>query len=232
MRLHAPESTPSGPLHVLRSSRPHPARGARVGLERSDGSVLEVLGRREPEIVEAGTTLGDMAVLDQARRFELRHRSPEVSRCRTTWSRHMRRPMFGCESCTRSASPRCDVYMESCLSVDFQQPRSLPRLLRRSLSSFPEEERSMLGQATGREKLCALPCQFARLPDCQIARLPDCQIARLPDARCMRPTQASSDKSHLHAESHRGKARCFTPRAVANIRKRPQSPCQTTAIEL
>lgn len=27
----------------------------------------QVLGRREPEVVEAGTTLGDMAVLDQAR---------------------------------------------------------------------------------------------------------------------------------------------------------------------
>lgn len=27
---------------------------------------LQVLGRKDPEIVEAGTTLGDMAVLDQA----------------------------------------------------------------------------------------------------------------------------------------------------------------------
>ena len=30
----------------------------------------QVLGRREPEVVEAGTTLGDMAVLDQAREDE------------------------------------------------------------------------------------------------------------------------------------------------------------------
>ena len=29
-------------------------------------SALQVLGRKDPEIVEAGTTLGDMAVLDQA----------------------------------------------------------------------------------------------------------------------------------------------------------------------
>ncbi|CAJ1371824.1 unnamed protein product [Effrenium voratum] len=67
---------------------------------------LEVLGRREPEIVEAGTTLGDMAVLDQV-----------------------------------------PHYVESAYAETHVWVRVLhKKLLRRSLSSFPEEERSMLGQ--------------------------------------------------------------------------------------
>lgn len=67
---------------------------------------LEVLGRRDPEIVEAGITLGDMAVLDQV-----------------------------------------PHYVETAYAETHVWVRALhKKLLRRSLSSFPEEERCMLGQ--------------------------------------------------------------------------------------
>lgn len=73
---------------------------------RSGRVRLEVLGRKEHEIVEAGTTLGDMAVLDQV-----------------------------------------PHYVESAYAETHVWVRALnKKLLRRSLSSFPEEERCMLGQ--------------------------------------------------------------------------------------
>ena len=59
----------------------------------------QVLGRKEHEVVEAGTTLGDMAVLDQAMLiFFLIAICPlqqSLERCRTMWSRLLPRPMFG-----------------------------------------------------------------------------------------------------------------------------------------
>ena len=64
-------------MYFIRSGRVRleaesPSRLAwRAWLMRSEfgarGIALQVLGRKEHEIVEAGTTLGDMAVLDQAR---------------------------------------------------------------------------------------------------------------------------------------------------------------------
>ena len=63
-------------MYFIRSGRVRLEAGWRVGGVRTLGLpppppywstvVFQVLGRKEHEIVEAGTTLGDMAVLDQA----------------------------------------------------------------------------------------------------------------------------------------------------------------------
>eukprot|EP00930_Biecheleria_cincta_P068934 TRINITY_DN56754_c0_g1_i1.p1 TRINITY_DN56754_c0_g1~~TRINITY_DN56754_c0_g1_i1.p1 ORF type:complete len:1214 (+),score=226.14 TRINITY_DN56754_c0_g1_i1:42-3683(+) len=70
---------------------------------------LEVLGRKEHEIVDAGSTLGEMAVLDQV-----------------------------------------PHYAETAVAETHIWVRALhKKLLLRSLSSFPEEEKSLRGQARG-----------------------------------------------------------------------------------
>mmetsp|Transcript_19636 Transcript_19636/g.34765 ORF Transcript_19636/g.34765 Transcript_19636/m.34765 type:complete len:1205 (-) Transcript_19636:138-3752(-) len=70
---------------------------------------VEVLGKKEPDILDAGCTLGEMAVLDQV-------------------------PSY-CETVTAETH----VWVRALHK----------KLLRRSLSSFPEEEKRMMGQARG-----------------------------------------------------------------------------------
>lgn len=70
---------------------------------------LEILGRKDHELVDAGTTLGEMAVLDQV-----------------------------------------PHYVETAVAETHVWVRALhKKLLLRSLSSFPEEEKSLRGQARG-----------------------------------------------------------------------------------